>query len=492
MTPEDPSESGPVAAGGAKDSNRDGDPRRRLVFLMLMCCVQLLFSSSMTVMTVSLPGIGADFQMAKESLQWLITGYGLAFGGLLLVGGRVADYAGRRTTLVVGLIIFLAGGLACLVSVNGLMLIVGRAVQGIGAAFASPAALSLLTSTFRQTRERGRALGAWAAIGAAGLILGNVGGGLMSSLASWRYSFLPLLLIALTIVVVIPVQVPRGERNTTRRLGILSGALLSLSIGCAILGLSQVSTLGIESWRTWLPLVATVAGAALFALSQRITGTALIPFHLFRSRGALGFAFVALSTGTTMCIYYFSSFFFQDVRGMTGSQAGLAFGVWAATIVAGAQLASWLLPRAGARALLTSGFALVSVGAITYAASLSRTTPFVPWTMSAFILLGVGAGCAGVASTVTAFSSVPRGDQGLAAGVLNSAQQCGGILALSGYIAVASAHTSALRRAGVGDIPSDIAGIRHAVYWAATVAALVVPLALLGLPRRPDVNRLRA
>lgn len=458
--------------------------RRPTVFLLLLCCVQLLFASSMTVVTVSLPSIQADLGMAAQNIQWAITGYGLTFGGLLLVGGRVADYYGRRRILGIGLGVFAAGGIACLFAPSGLIFVAGRAAQGLGAALASPSAMSLLTAAFTTPKERSRALGAWAAIGASGAVLGNVGGGLLSAIASWRFSFAPIAALAAIILALLPYFVPPGDRNRSRRLGVLGGTAVTSGLAGVILGMSQASGFGFTSPRAWGPLAAAAAAFSLFVVLQRVTGTVLIPFALFRSRSALGFAFVCASSGTTMGVYYFSSFFLQDVRGFSGTEAGLAFGLWAVTIVTAAHVASRYIESVGPRMLLASAFGMMSAGAVLFAVSLREATPFFPWICLSFVLLGLGLGAAGVTATVTALSSLPRSEQGLAAGVLNTCQMGGGIVTLSILIAVASTWSNNLAGSGAMSLAQELAGMQVAIACSAGVALLAIPLALFALPRQ--------
>lgn len=473
-----------TATAAASSAQGAHGVRSRSTFLVLMCCVQLLLASSMTVVTVSLPNIQQDLGMAPANIQWAITAYGLTFGGLLLVGGRAADYFGRRLVLALGLAIFAAGGLACLFATSGLVLMSGRAGQGFGAALASPAAMSLLTATFTSPEERSRALGAWAAIGASGAVLGNVGGGILSAIANWRFSFAPIVGIAIVILAALRFVAPPGERNRTRRLGVVAGSLVTAGQAGVILGMSQAGAHGFASPRSWAPLAAAAGAFLLFVVAQRVSGTVLIPFSLFRSRSAFGFGFVCISFGTTMTVYYFSSFFLQDVRGFSGIQAGLAFGVWAGMIVTSAHVASRLVEPVGPRRLLAAAFAATSVGATTFAVSLREDTPFFPWICFSFVLLGIGVGAAGVTATVTAVSSLPREEQGLAAGVLNTCQQGGGIVALSVLIAVASTYTAGQAGTGPVSMAQELAGMQLAIGCAAAAALIAVPLALFALPRR--------
>lgn len=450
-----------------------------------MCAVAFVFMVSFTMMTVALPQIQSSLDMAPADLQWLITGYGLTFGGLLLVGGRLADYLGRRRALLLGLAVFVVGSVLGTVAPSTLPLIIGRAAQGVGAAIAMPAAMAILISSFQTSRQRALAFGAWAAVNSAGAVLGNVVGGFLSSFVDWRWMFVTMFVGGVLTFPAVLIVVRRGIPNRSRPAGFLSGVLLTVTIGSLILGTSLLSRGDSSALTPWIVLSIVPIAFLAFVFTERASRSPLIPITLLRNKGSFGFASIALSTGASMSMYYFASLFLQDEIGLDGVQTGLAFALWAGMSILSAQAASRLVVRFGARKLMPVGFLCIATGGLMFGLQVVQGADFSLWMGIAFVVIGSGTGLLNVTATVVALFPLPDEEQGLGAGIINAAQQSGGVVGLSVMVLVASAVTASAAGGVVPPAAIDvIAGMQVAVFSASALCAVCAPIAGILLPRR--------
>ncbi|GAA4703177.1 MFS transporter [Pseudonocardia yuanmonensis] len=389
---------------------------RRGAFLALMCSVQFMMLVGGTVVTVSLPVIRRELGLGTGELQWVLTAFPLTFGCLLLLGGRCADVFGRRRLFLAGLLVFGAGSLLCAVADRAWVLIGARALAGLGAAMASPAAMALLTSVFVAPRARSTALGAWAAVGAVGATLGNVLGGLLTSAGGWQWIFLvnvPVCVVAaVAVLLLVPAGVPAGRRP---RLGLLGGVLCTAAVAALVLGLGELRVPGGLPAAVVL-LLGAVALAAAFVVSQVRSPEPLLPLGLFRRRTSVGFALVLVTAGTGIGAYFTTSLFMQETLGWSALRAGLAFVPWAALTAVVAQVASRTLHLVGPRIVVPAAMLVSASGALLLSRAYGPSTAFAPDLLVPFLLLGAGTGAASVSCTVTAMSGVPRSRHGVGGG----------------------------------------------------------------------------
>jgi EmrB/QacA subfamily drug resistance transporter len=460
--------------------------RRRGVFLALMCSVQFVLLVGGTVVTVSLPAIRQDLQLGDAQLQWIVTAFALPFGCLLLLGGRAADVFGRRRLFLTGLLVFAVGSLLCAAAPDAGLLIAARALAGLGAAMASPAAMSLLTGVFEGPKERSVALGAWAAVGALGATLGNVIGGVLTSSGGWRWIFLvnvPVCAVAFGAAFAV---VPAIRPLPGQRLDVTGGLLVTAGIGCLIAGLTALQT-DAGTALPWVALGGSALLLVLFVVSQVRGADPLLPPALFRSRSSFAFLFVLVTAGTGLAAYFVSSLYLQEVLGWSALQTGIAFVPWAALIAVTAQVVSRNLHRVGPRLLVPVALLLVAAGSVVLARALGTSTTYGRGLLPAFLLLGVGTGAAGVSCTVTAMSGLPRRALGVAAGALNSTQAIGGALAVAVVVLLSSTRAAMVVAAGRSALEAQIAGQRFALLVAAGVAAAGALVAAAALPPRVPV-----
>jgi EmrB/QacA subfamily drug resistance transporter len=460
---------------------------RRGPFLALVCSVQFVLLVGGTVVTVSLPAIRADLGLSAAQLQWVLTAFALTFGCLLLLGGRAADVLGRRRLFLAGLAVFAVGSLLCALAASPGPLIAARALAGVGAAMASPAAMSLLTGVFTGTRERSRALGVWAAVGAGGATLGNVLGGLLTAAGGWRWIFLVNVPVCVLAFVGAFALVPAVRGVPGQRLAVLDGLLATAAVAALILGLTELQA-GAAGPLAVGALVGAVALGAAFVVLQARTADPLLPLGLFRTRTAVAFPLVLMVSGAGIGAYFVSSLFLQEQLGWSALRTGAAFVPWAALIAVVAQVASRNLHRVGPRLLVPPALLCVAAGAALLALVLDPAVDYATGLLPAFLLLGLGTGAAGVSCTVTAVSGVPRHRHGVGAGALNSTQAVGSALAIALVVLLSGTVARHLLAGGATAPVATIAGYRVALLVAAGVAVLGAILAASVLPRRVPVT----
>ena len=465
-----------------------GDPagaRSGACALALLCGVQLMLVLDFSIVNVALPEIAQGLGFSRSGLSWVLSAYALAFGGLLLLGGRLADLAGRRRMFLIGLAIFGIGSLLGGLSVDPAMLVAMRAMQGAGGALTAPAVLSLITTTFPEGPERGRALGWFSAAGASGFAVGVLAGGLLTQFAGWRaVLFVNVPLVAAAIVLGWRL-LPEASGPAVSRHYDPAGALCgTVGLSALIFGLAQIGAPGSTAA---VPIVSLAGGAALlggFVAIEARVASPLLPLRLFGSRSlSVANGLSALTFITAGAMPLLLSLQLQEVMGFDPLTTGLAFLPSAVVVALAAQAAPRLAVRVGAKPVLVTATALVATGA----ALLARVSPdsgYASLILPATIVFGLGLGAVITATTIAATDSVPAGDQGVASGLLTTSQQVGAALGVAILATLASAHTQSLGELSSATIA---AGIRFAYLVGAGVAAVSMLTALFALP--PGRNR---
>ncbi len=409
--------------------------------IALLCVAQFVVVLDVTIVAVALPAIREDLGFSPTGLQWVVTAYGLVFGGFLMLLGRMADLAGRRRVLTAGFALFGAASLACGLARSPETLIAARAVQGLGAAAISPAALALLTAAIPPGRARTRALGVWTAAAAGGGALGWVLGGVLAEHAGWQWVFLVNVAPCALAVALAPRLLPESRDETAERGHLDVPGAVSITAGLAllVLGLMRAEQAGPSSATTLLPLAGAAALLAAFVAIERRARQPLLPPGVLTKpplSGALLAAVLitAASTGPLfLCVLYL-----QDVLELKATEAGLLFMPVNLAVIAGSVAGAKLIERAGARKAGAIGLAMLGAGVlalITIPAS-GAVPPHLPL---AFAAIGAGVGCASVASTALGTEALDRDRQGLASGLLNTAAQLGNALGLAAFVLLAAA-----------------------------------------------------
>ena len=405
------------------------DPKRYWT-LAIIAVAQLIIVLDATVVVVALPSAQRALHISVANRQWVMSAYTLAFGSFLLLGGRIADYLGRRRVFVIGLLGFgLASGIAGLAP-NEAMLFGARAVQGLFGALMAPAALSLLTVTFTEARERARAFGVYGAIAGGGAALGLVLGGVLTQYASWRWTLLINVPIAIMAAIAATLVI-RESRVESRHSYDIPGALTS-TVGLFLLvyGFTMVASHGWGSLLTASLLAGGVVFLAGFVLIEMRSAHPLLPLKVVLERKRGGSFLASLFVGMAMLgTFLFLTYFLQGTLGYSALKTGFAFLPFSAGIIMGAGIASRLLPRTGPRRLLVSGLSMATSGLLWF----SRLTPsssYVTHVLLGEILVSIGMGITFVPMNSTSLFGVDEENAGVASALVNTTQQVGGALGL--------------------------------------------------------------
>jgi EmrB/QacA subfamily drug resistance transporter len=442
---------------------------RNRTILVLLCVVDFMVALDFSIMNVTLPVIKKVFDLSPGSLQWVISAYALAFGGLLILGGRAADYYGRRRVLMAGLIIFSLASLAAGLSQDAQMLIILRGAQGLGAAVIAPSALSLLTSTFVEQRERQRALGAWGAVLGAGFVCGVILGGVITQYLGWRWVLLVNAPIAAVLAVLCPFTLPEGRDQMARHRLDMPGALLvTAGVTAIVYALSTADTAGWLSGQTLGVIAAGIVLLVAFAMVEPRVTEPVIPMRVFRMRPVVvANSANLLLMGSYVGVIFVLTLFLQEVAGFSPLRTGLTFAAAGVAGFAGGVAGGKVVGTAGVRV------AIVASATIQAAATLALVTLPHSHTMvlvaAGAVVLNFADVVAIVSITVAATTGIPVADQGLASGLVTATQQVGAALGLAVVAAVVAGQTTS----------AAPAALLHAYRWGLITATLIATLAAL-------------
>ena len=426
-------------------------PRAKNVALLLLAMTQFVIVIDASIVNVALPSIGAHLHFSRDDLTWVVNSYTLTFGGFLLLGGRMADLLGRRRMFMLGLVVFslasLAGGLAQ----SETWLIAARAVQGLGAAIVSPAALSIITTTFADGAERNRALGIWGAVAGAGGAAGVLLGGVLTSGLSWRWVLFVNVPIGLIAAALAPRTLVESRREAAGSTFDIPGAV-TVTAGLALLVYAVVDAVNVGwgSSRTIACLAAAVLLLIAFVVIELRATDPLMPFSIFRLRTLRGANIVGLLIGMSLfSMFFFISLYLQDVMHYTPIKTGIAYLPLAVGIIVSAGIASQLVTRLGFKIPLTLGMVLIAVALFWFAQVPAPNGAYISDILGPSLLAAVGLGLAFVPVTIAAVTGTEPEEAGLASGLINTSQQVGGALGLAILATVANSRTQDILSGGV-------------------------------------------
>jgi EmrB/QacA subfamily drug resistance transporter len=441
----------------------------------LLATAQFVVVLDASITNVALPSIGRDLQIDQEQLSWIVNAYTLTFGGFLLLGGRLADLLGRRRVFIAGIVLFglasLAGGLAT----SDEWLIAARAVQGLGAAIVSPAALSIVTTTFREGAERNKALGIWGAVAGSGGAVGVLLGGVLTDLLSWEWVLFVNVPIAAVAAFLAPRLLGESRDEVAHRVFDVAGAV-TVTAGLAILvyALVDAESAGWGSTQTVTLLALAFALLAAFVAIELRQRAPLVPFGIFRLRTLTGSNLVGLLIGAALfSMFFFISLYMQNVLGYDALEAGIAYLPLAVTIIISAGVASQLVTRLGFKPVLVGGLTLVLIGLLWFS-QVSPDGTYVADILGPSVVAGAGLGFSFVPVTIGAVSGTRPEEAGLASGLINTNQQVGGALGLGILSTIAFADVSP----GSRDPAALTAGFGDAFLVAGLFALIGIAIAL--------------
>jgi EmrB/QacA subfamily drug resistance transporter len=471
----------PVVSIDKPDDASSLSSRRGIAILLLLSLVQFMDVLDASILNIALPSIKDDLGFSQQSLQWVVNGYILTYGGFLLLGGRIADLLGRRLVLVTGLLVFagssLTGGLAHSES----LLIGARFAQGVGAAMLSPAALSSLTSTFRSTRDRNTALGVWAAVSGIGGAAGVLFGGLLTEGPGWRWVLfinVPFSAIAFVgaFLLLKKERVSAGRLANFDALGafLVTGGMLLL-----VYSLVKAPDVGWGATRT----VAGLAGAATllvaFVANELRARNPLVPLSILRVKGvAAADATQMVALAGFLPMFFFLTLYMQTVLGYSPIQTGVAYLPLTGGFIIAASISSQLFARIGTKPVVLLG-AVITAGGLYWLSRIPVDGSYVSDILPGLLTVSIGMGGVFTGLTTAANAGVDQDKAGLAAGLLNTGTQLGGALGLAILSALATAHTSSLLHGGTGVAEAATGGYQRALLAGAVLVLGAGVIALL-------------
>ena len=434
----------------------------------------------LTIVNVALPTIGRKLHFSETNLQWVVTAYGLTFGGFLLLGGRAADLLGRRRVMMIGLALFTAASLACALATTDTFLIVMRGVQGLGAAIVLPAALAIVMNIFPEGAERNKALGAWGAIAASGATVGLIAGGLLTRYIGWQYIFYLNIPIGAAALLLARRIVPESRLNVARRRFDPFGAVTVT--GGLLLGVYALSQAPLHGWgsaRTIsLLAVAAVLELTFLVIETRVEAP-LLPMRIFRLPTVAGANAVALLLGASFFAFIFvGTLYMQQVLRYSALQTGLAWLAASITSVALAGLSQALVTRVSAKFVMAVGMALIG-GGILWATAAPVHGRFWADLAGPFFVAGAGTAFAFIPVSIAGLAGIAHHEAGLASGLLNTSQQVGGAIGVAIASTVAATHFKTLIHSGSTAPAALTGGFQWAFWVCGAIGVAAVPITFL-------------
>jgi EmrB/QacA subfamily drug resistance transporter len=465
------------------------DPRRWLA-LAVIAIAQLMIVLDVSVVNIALPDAAADLHITTANIQWVVTAYTLSFGGLLLLGGRIADFIGRKRAFLVGLAGFAGASALGGIAPNQELLLSARALQGGFAALLAPAALSLLAVTFTDAKERARAFAVFGAVSGGGAAIGLILGGVLTEYASWRWTLGINVPIAAVTGVLAVLLVKESRATGDRRFDVPGVLLSALGLVSLVYGFSKAAEAGV-GWSDPLTLGLLAAAVVLlvsFVLYERRAASPLLPLRvvLDRNRGGSYLVFLLVGAGL-FAIFLFLTFYFQQTLGYSPLKSGFAFLPFSGGIIVGAGIVSQLLPRVGPRPLIVAGLALAVAGML-WLTQIEQASSYVADVLPGEIAISFGLAGVFVPASSTALVGVAEHDAGIASAVLNTAQQVGGSLGLAllstFYASAVSGHLADHR--GEAPTAAFVHGYHVAFVWAAVFLAVALVIGAVAISARKD------
>ncbi len=459
------------------------------VVLVLICLAQFMVILDATIVNVALPSIQNDLHLTEGSLQWIVNAYTLVFGGFLLLGGRAGDLLGRKRLFLIGLVVFTGASL-----LNGLassegLLIGSRALQGLGAALISPAALSIISTTFKEGTERAKALGVWAAIAIGGSAVGLILGGVLTQYFSWPWIFFVNVPVGIAAFILSLRLIPESTDADAHRSYDLVGAIsVTGGLMALVYAIVDAQSAGWGSTKTLAFFALAVLLLVTFVVAELRATAPLVRLSIFRIRSLLAAnAAMFLAMAGMFAMFFFNTLYIQRVLGYGPLKAGLAFLPFTAGIMISAGLASQFAPKIGVRIVAASGM-LLSAGGLLLLTQLPVHGSYAVNVLPSILLSSLGMGAVFMSLTLIATTGIDDEDQGLASGLFNTSQQVGGALGLAVLSTLAASKTSS---AGGSPLNGLVTGF-HWAFAAGAVAMLLALAVMIALLRQRHVAKIRA
>jgi EmrB/QacA subfamily drug resistance transporter len=441
---------------------------------------------------VALPSIQQDLGFSQRNLQWVVSAYALLFGGLLLLGGRVADLLGRRRLFIAGLVVFTAASLVSGLAWSEGVLIGARALQGFGAALITPAALSILTTTFTEGKERNTALGAWGAVGAFGAVAGVLLGGILTSALSWHWIFYVNVPVGVLGLALAPFFLTESRDARAKSYDVPGAVLVTGGLVTLVYAITQANSYGWGSLATIGLFAGSLTLLAAFVGWELRTAEPLMRFGILRLRTVSGANVAGLVMGTAMFgMFLMLTLYMQQVLHYSAMKTGVAYLAVAATAIVWSALAAQLVTRVGVKPVLVTGMTALSAGLL-YFTQVSVGGTYLGDLLPGFLLISIGIGFSFVPISIAALAGVQPAEAGLASGLINTSQQIGGALGIAALTSIATSTTNTKTASGSALPVALTDGFQSAFFGAAGVAILGILVALFVVRRRDLADAIAA
>ena len=453
---------------------------KRWLALVLLCSAQFVVVLDASIVNVALPSIGKALDFSQENLPWVVNAYVLTFGGFLLLGGRTADLLGRRRVFMAGLALVGIASLAAGFAATEGQLIAARAAQGLGAAIISPAALSIVTTTFSDGAERNRALGVWGAVAGSGGAAGVLLGGILTDGLGWEWVLWVNVPVSILVFALTPRLIAESRaEHETRAFDVAGAVTVTAALSILVYALVDATEAGWGSTQTIGLIALSLALFAAFTAIELRARKPLVPFSIFRIRTLTGANVVGLLVGASLfSMFFFISLYMQQVLGYSAIHAGLSYLPLSLVIIASAGIASQLVTKLGYKPVLATGLLFIFVGLLWFS-RVSVGGGFTTDILGPSLFAAAGLGFAFVTTTIAAVSGVEEKEAGLASGLINTSQQIGGALGLAVLSTIAVSRTEDLTTAGPPGADALTEGFQAAFLGGAGIALLGFILTLV-------------
>jgi EmrB/QacA subfamily drug resistance transporter len=461
--------------------------RRKWLALALLCVVQFMVVLDIAIVNVALPSIKDDLGFSQENLQWVISAYALVFGGFLLLGGRAADLLGRRRLFLVAIVVFTVASLLAGLAWSETSLIGARALQGLGAAIITPAALSILSTTFVEGRERNIALGAWGAVGGFGAAAGVLLGGILTDTLSWEWIFFVNVPVGLAAFALTPLLLTESRDARVKQFDAPGAVLVTGGLSSLVYAITQA---GQEGWLAGQTLAFFATSLALlvgFVAWELRHSEPLMRFGILRTKTVTGANVAGFIMGTALfAMFLMLTLYMQQVLGYSAMKTGLAYLAVAGTAIVWSAVAAQLVTRVGVKPVLVVGMIMLT-GGLVYFTQVSVGGSYLGDLLPGFLLIGIGIGFAFVPISIAALAGVQHAEAGLASGLINTSQQIGGALGIAALSTIATSRTDDAVAAGTA-LPVALVDGFTAAFLAGVIIAGLGIAAALTLIRRDELE----
>ena len=462
--------------------------RRKWLALALLSAVQFMVVLDIAIVNVALPSIQVDLGFSQENLQWVISAYALVFGGFLLLGGRAADLLGRRRIFLAGTIVFTISSLLAGLAWSEASLIGARAFQGLGAAVITPAALSILSTTFVEGRERNIALGVWGAVGGFGAAAGVLMGGVLTDALSWEWIFFVNIPVGLTALVLAPILLKESRDASVKSFDALGAVLVTSGLSSLVYAITQAATDGWLAGKTVGFFTASIALLGGFVAWEVRHPEPLMRFGILRTKTVSGANVAGFILGTaTFSLFLMLTLYMQQVLGYSPMKTGIAYLAVAGTAIFTSAIAAQLVTRIGVKPVLVVGMTSLTAGLV-YFTQVSVGGSYLADLLPGFLLIAVGLGFSFVPISIAALAGIQPAEAGLASGLINTSQQIGGALGIAALSTIATSRTDDAIAGGSTQAAALVTGF-HGAFVAGVILAAIGIVAALTLIRRDELEQ---